>query len=77
MCNVDAHCTLGREEAQTRNTQRILCFVFSCPALKYKFYFISMKAKYFPKCGHWTIACHISIMWLASGMMVPEKNKLV
>ena len=37
MCNVDAHCILGR------HTQRILCLIFLCPALKYKFDFITVQ----------------------------------
>ena len=44
MCNADAHCTLGRE-GECPHKHRILCLIFSCPALKYKFYFI----KYIPK----------------------------
>ena len=38
MYKADAHCTLGKE-GRGSNRKNFM-FKFSCPALKYKFYFI-------------------------------------
>ena len=44
MCNIDAHCILGREgRGPQAHTERILCLIFLCPALKYKFDFITVQ----------------------------------
>ena len=45
MCNVDAHCTLGRRQKAGKHTQRNFMFNFSCPVLKYKFSFLNSKHK--------------------------------
>ena len=41
MCNANTHGTLQREGGgPSKHRERILCLIFSCLALKYKFYFI-------------------------------------
>ena len=39
MCNADAHCTLGREGGGSKKHKENFMCNFSCPILKYKFYF--------------------------------------
>ena len=65
LCNADAPCTWKGEEGDP-NRGRILCFNFSCPALKYKFNLITFQN------GNWNYLSGVPVVvqWLTN----PTRN---